>query len=153
MNKLIYILIIFVVSVQAQSADLSVSVGLNTWHYYTPSVTQEQIDLCGDCELFEFNEDNNLISIGYNSLEAFTMINSYNVRSFGIMKNFLGDIFHARAGLVSGYKINKYGVLGGKETDIMPFVAGGVHYDFNSYVTVQADVFTNSVISSIKINF
>ena len=155
MNKLFYLLVVLIVSVQAQAADLSVSFGLNTTHIvFDTEISRAQIDACNrNCVIGEFYEDNKLVSIGYKSYEAFTMINSYKVRSYGVMKTNTGKFFHYRFGVVSGYRVNQYGVLGGDTADIMPFIAGGAHYDLTSNITFQTDLFTNAVITSVKLNF
>jgi hypothetical protein len=105
MNTVILIFLL-ILPLFCNSAELNV--GVHTEH------------ILGD----NMNENNQLIALSNKSFTAGTMVNSYNIRSYFIARDFTYWHFKTHVGIVSGYNVNcMKGDWSCKESDLFPLFA------------------------------
>lgn len=157
-------ILLFVVLSVSLFADLSINYSLSTTHVKY-----------GECKNeYEFNEDNNILGIEYkkgnNIIGINTFTNSFYNRTFGVYYGHVNKIkkngyFVYRIGLLKGYNcVDKLESVDGKNEfcfvnptvfyeDYSLLVTVGLGYNFNKHLTLETNVISNAITTSVKYTF
>lgn len=155
-------LIIFgLLTLNLMASDFTLGIGINTSHV-------EYGHGKGD---YSFNEDNNLVALEYKKIGVMSFKNSFGNDSLGVYYKYdkkLNKRFNLvlRGGIVKGYNqidtiksnsdskleyyFNNYNVL---YKDYGLFGTVGIEYKVNSKVSLESDILSNAVVSSVKYRF